>query len=91
VAVINFAVSENILHHNLFKSTNSFVTGYITKYTLIVALSKIAASSKAACLRLKVNFCIIVCVYLIGGAVINFAVSENILHHYLKALLPIVS
>jgi len=40
--------------------------------------SKIAASYKAAYKGSKVNYCIVVCVSLIGGAVINFAGSENL-------------
>jgi len=56
-----------------------------------IELSKIVASYKAAYFRLKENFCIVVRVYLIGVAVINFAVSENILQHNLKGLIPIVS
>jgi len=56
-AVINFAVGENILPHNLKGLVPiSFVAGYITRCTVIAALIKIDASNKAACLRSKEYF-----------------------------------
>jgi len=56
-----------------------------------MTFGKIAARYKASHKRYKAYFVIIVCINLIGWAVINFAVSENVFQLKYKGSLHILS